>query len=114
MRNIYSGASETCLWLGDEVDDSDLAMNAAASLGGDDLESPKNNFNPEQLEAIAKLRERPRWCKDPSTTPLSHPNKPKRQANIQQPLDRLCINPNRWSPVWAAQAISSAICTPSS
>lgn len=60
LNYVYSGAQETCVWLGKDADESDLAMDLIASLDENDYESPRNRFNPRGLQAIAELQERSR------------------------------------------------------
>jgi hypothetical protein len=61
MKDIYSNASDTCIWLGERTPDSDIAMDIIEALDGDDLSSPRNNISPQGFEAIANLQQRAWW-----------------------------------------------------
>lgn len=63
MGQIYTRAKETCIWLGESADDSDQAMDAIATLDGEDLDSPANSVAPTILAAIQKLQQRPWWSR---------------------------------------------------
>ncbi|KAG4430208.1 hypothetical protein IFR05_014310 [Cadophora sp. M221] len=45
MKEIYSGAKETCLWLGEAADGSDLAMDIVGSMNPDDVNDPSNTLS---------------------------------------------------------------------
>lgn len=63
MGPIYRKAEETCLWLGKESADSDLAMRLIGKLDGNDHGSRNNNPDARGLQAIAALQKRPWWSR---------------------------------------------------
>ncbi|KAK0729595.1 heterokaryon incompatibility protein-domain-containing protein, partial [Lasiosphaeris hirsuta] len=63
MGDIYKNASQTCIWLGPESPDSDLAMHLIRHLDGNDLSNPHNSPSPTGLQAIANLQSRPWWSR---------------------------------------------------
>ncbi|KAH7330418.1 heterokaryon incompatibility protein-domain-containing protein [Rhexocercosporidium sp. MPI-PUGE-AT-0058] len=63
MGDIYRGGMETCIWLGEEGDGSDLAMDRIGQMDGEDLESERNQLDEEALKAVAKLQAREWWSR---------------------------------------------------
>lgn len=63
MGDIYSSAEETCIWLGEESDNSDLAFEAIGQLNGDNHESPQNDLDETSMLAIASIQKRAWWSR---------------------------------------------------
>ncbi|KAK1757878.1 heterokaryon incompatibility protein-domain-containing protein [Echria macrotheca] len=63
MGFIYRNAAETCIWLGKESADSDLAMHLISQLDGDDLHSTNNSLDTSGLQAILALQKRSWWSR---------------------------------------------------
>lgn len=58
MKEMYSGAKETCLWLGQAADGSDLAMDIVGSMNPEDVNDPANTLSTVELSALAALQGR--------------------------------------------------------
>jgi len=63
MGAIYRLATHTCIWLGQEADDSDLAMELIGLLNASNFDSLSNTINFEGRLAIAKLQKRAWWSR---------------------------------------------------
>ncbi|KAH7383577.1 heterokaryon incompatibility protein-domain-containing protein [Cadophora sp. MPI-SDFR-AT-0126] len=63
MGDIYRGATGTRIWLGEERDSSDLAMDIIAQMDGENLGSEKNQLDEDGLRAVAKLQARDWWSR---------------------------------------------------
>ncbi|PVH77082.1 HET-domain-containing protein [Cadophora sp. DSE1049] len=63
MGDIYRGGTGTSIWLGEERDGSDLAMDIIAQMDGEDLGSEKNQLDGDGLKAIANLQARDWWSR---------------------------------------------------
>jgi hypothetical protein len=61
MDEIYKRATETRIWLGEEADDSDHAINVLERLDIDDFDSEANNLDARALNALGKLQQREWW-----------------------------------------------------
>ncbi|KAH6703978.1 heterokaryon incompatibility protein-domain-containing protein [Leptodontidium sp. MPI-SDFR-AT-0119] len=61
MKDIYSGAKETCLWLGQAADGSDLAMDIVGSINPEDVNDVANTLSTVELSALAALQGRSWW-----------------------------------------------------
>lgn len=61
MKEIYRGAKDTCLWLGEAADDSDLAMDIVGSLDDENLDSAMNELSVQKLRVLAALQGRAWW-----------------------------------------------------
>ena len=61
MGDIYTQATDTCIWLGEEADDSNMAMDIIGSLNAGGVE--ENPITVDGLQAISKLQERPWWTR---------------------------------------------------
>jgi hypothetical protein len=61
MREIYSQAAQTVIWLGEEAEDSGHAMEVIGRLDGEDPVSEKNVIDDRGLRAIGALQERTWW-----------------------------------------------------
>lgn len=83
MKDIYSYAAKTCIWLGEEADNSDLAMDIIKNLDGDDLTNPKNNLDQAELQAVAHLQARPWWSR---VWVIQGKKSSPREANLKEGL----------------------------
>ncbi|XMA11456.1 hypothetical protein WAI453_004247 [Rhynchosporium graminicola] len=63
VGDVYREGTGTQIWLGEERDGSDLAMDLIAQMDGEDLESEKNRFDEEGLRAISNLQARDWWSR---------------------------------------------------
>ncbi|KAG4430170.1 hypothetical protein IFR05_014346 [Cadophora sp. M221] len=63
MGDIYKEGTGTSIWLGEEADASDLAMDIIGQMDGEDLGSERNVLDKEGLRAIAKLQARDWWTR---------------------------------------------------
>ncbi|KAH7364781.1 heterokaryon incompatibility protein-domain-containing protein [Rhexocercosporidium sp. MPI-PUGE-AT-0058] len=61
MKEIYSGAKETCLWLGEAADGSDVAMDIVGAMNSEDVYDPANTLSTADLSALAALQGRTWW-----------------------------------------------------
>lgn len=67
MGDIYRLASKTIIWLGEAEGDSDLAMDAIASIQLSDMEGLEFEHRRREWEAIRAIFQRP-WCKSCSSS----------------------------------------------